>query len=93
MGCNVHDWMLGYIYVVDTPYFAKTDQQGSVSMQVPDGEYIIKAWHPRISDTPESFQKTMPVQGDSHETMQVPSALLPDVNAYENNSDEFGEYE
>ena len=93
MGCNVHDWMLGYIYVVDTPYFAKTDQQGSVSMQVPDGEYIIRAWHPRISDTPESFQKTMPVQGDSHETMQVPSALLPDVNAYENNSDEFGEYE
>jgi plastocyanin len=93
MGCNVHDWMLGYIYVVDTPYFAKTDQSGSVNVQVPDGEYTVRAWHPRISDSPESFQKTLVIQGNSRITMQVPSDLLPDVNAYEHSGDEFGEYE
>ena len=25
LGCNIHDGMLGYIVVVDTPYFALTD--------------------------------------------------------------------
>lgn len=93
MGCNVHDWMLGYIYVVDTPYFKKSDHAGEVTISVPDGEYTLKAWHPRISDSPESFQMMLSIQGDTHVSMSVPSALLPDVNAFEDAADEFGEYE
>ena len=23
IGCNIHDWMIAYVYVVDTPYFAR----------------------------------------------------------------------
>src|SRR5258707_13818654 len=23
LGCNIHDWMIGYIYVSETPFFAK----------------------------------------------------------------------
>lgn len=93
MGCNVHDWMLGYIYVVDTPYFKKSGIAGEVIINVPDGEYTLKAWHPRISDSPESFQMMLSVQGDTQIKMSVPSALLPDVNAFEDSADEFGEYE
>lgn len=93
MGCNVHDWMLGYIYVVDTPYFKKSDLAGEVIINVPVGEYTLKAWHPRISDSPESFQMMLSVQGETQVKMSVPSALLPDVNAFEDSADEFGEYE
>ena len=93
MGCNVHDWMLGYIYVVDTPYFKKSGIAGEVIINVPDGEYTLKAWHPRISDSPESFQMMLSVQGETQVKMSVPSALLPDVNAFEDSADEFGEYE
>lgn len=93
MGCNVHDWMLGYIYVVDTPYFKKSGIAGEVIINVPDGEYTLKAWHPRISDSPESFQMMLSVRGDIQVKMSVPSALLPDVNAFEDSADEFGEYE
>ena len=28
LGCNIHDWMIGYMLVVSTPYFAKTDAGG-----------------------------------------------------------------
>ena len=28
LGCNIHDDMVGYILVVDTPYFGKTDSSG-----------------------------------------------------------------
>ena len=30
LGCNIHDWMLGYIYVAETPYFGKTAGDGRV---------------------------------------------------------------
>jgi plastocyanin len=48
MGCNVHDWMLGYIFVVDTPWFGKTDAHGQVQIDaVEDGQYEARVWHPR----------------------------------------------
>jgi plastocyanin len=28
IGCNIHDWMIGYILVVATPYFATVDAAG-----------------------------------------------------------------
>jgi len=47
VGCNIHDGMLGYILVVDTPYFALTDAQGVARIEVPVGDYSLEAWTPR----------------------------------------------
>ena len=48
LGCNIHDGMLGYIVVVDTPYFSKTDEQGVALIEnVPAGDYVLAAWTPR----------------------------------------------
>jgi hypothetical protein len=48
LGCNVHDWMLGYVFVVDTPWFGKTDARGQVQIEaVEDGEFEARVWHPR----------------------------------------------
>ncbi len=48
MGCNVHDWMLGHVFVVDTPWFGKTDSKGLAQIDaVEDGEYEAGIWHPR----------------------------------------------
>lgn len=55
MGCNIHDWMLGYIYVADTPYFGKTDAEGKTKIgNLPAGDYTVRVWHPRMIDTEES---------------------------------------
>jgi plastocyanin len=49
LGCNIHDWMVGYIYVADTPYFAKTAADGTVRLaDVPPGVYEARIWHPRM---------------------------------------------
>jgi plastocyanin len=45
LGCNIHDKMLAYVKVVDTPYFAKTDGAGAVRIELPAGKYVVKAWH------------------------------------------------
>ena len=47
LGCNIHDWMLGYVVVVPTPYFGKTDASGVARLRdLPAGTYELRAWHP-----------------------------------------------
>lgn len=49
LGCKIHDKMRGYIKVVDTPYAAKTDQNGQVKLaQLPGGAAVVKVWHPAL---------------------------------------------
>ncbi|MTV36112.1 methylamine utilization protein [Duganella radicis] len=46
LGCNIHDKMIAYVKVVDTPYFAKTDGSGAARIELPAaGKYVVKAWH------------------------------------------------
>mgnify|MGYP001243218984 CR=1 FL=1 len=42
--CDAHGWMLGFVYVVDNPYFAMTGEDGSFEItDVPPGEYTLVA--------------------------------------------------
>jgi plastocyanin len=44
--CNIHSSMLGYIYVVDSPYYTQADAGGAFAIRgVPPGEYDIQVWH------------------------------------------------
>jgi plastocyanin len=48
LGCNIHDKMLAYVYVVDTPFLAKTDANGMAKLDVsPSGKYAVKVAHYR----------------------------------------------
>jgi plastocyanin len=45
LGCNIHDQMLAYIVVLDSPYFAASNEQGLASLTLPVGDYELKFWH------------------------------------------------
>jgi plastocyanin len=45
LGCNIHDKMVAYVRVVDTPYFAKTGANGIGRAEAPAGKYLLKVWH------------------------------------------------
>ncbi len=49
LGCNIHDWMLGYVYVTEDAAFGVSDAQGQVRLEVPPGEYPATLWHPALS--------------------------------------------
>jgi len=60
MGCNIHDWMAGYLLIVETPYFAITDINGRVDFSVQQaGEYNIIVWHPNLEASDNRVQKTI----------------------------------
>ena len=47
--CDVHRWMTEYIGVVDHPYFAVSDANGSFVIRgVPRGEHTVVAWHEKL---------------------------------------------
>jgi len=49
LGCNIHDSMSGFVWVVDTPFAAQTDATGHVALaDVPAGAATIEVWHPAI---------------------------------------------
>jgi len=56
IGCNIHDWMLGYIYVAETPYLARTGADGRARLEgLPPGRYLVRVWHPRMEGTEEAI--------------------------------------
>ena len=50
LGCNIHDQMLAYIKVVDTPWAAKTPAGGDVTLRaIPAGGATLRIWHPQLA--------------------------------------------
>jgi len=47
LGCNIHDSMIGYIYVSDSPFAAKTNAAGEAVIRgLPAGAAVVSTWHP-----------------------------------------------
>lgn len=49
LGCNIHDTMVGFVAVVDTPYFGRTDAHGRIGLDAPAGRYRLRVWHPELA--------------------------------------------
>lgn len=83
LGCNIHDWMLGYIYVTDDPRFGVSDAQGRVRLDdLPAGAYHVTLWHPQLAQMQPLDGGTLniPAAGLSHAvqlSLEPPSADLP----------------
>lgn len=46
LGCNIHDDMVGWVLVLDTPHYGRTDAAGRLVLKdVPPGSYQLRAWH------------------------------------------------
>ena len=64
--CLLHNWMRAYVLVLDTPYFAKTDDSGVLKLEnLPNGQYEIKAWHPNMGSIKPPLTQTITVNGQS----------------------------
>jgi hypothetical protein len=50
LGCNIHDSMVAYIYVVDTEYFSLSDAAGNLQINtLPAGDYSLELYHPDLA--------------------------------------------
>lgn len=87
LGCNIHDSMLGYIYVVDSEWFAVSDADGRLSIKdLPPGDYQLQVQHPRLGADP--ITQTLSIAADeAHQKHLSLPALEPDPRNLEPESE------
>jgi plastocyanin len=78
LGCNIHDWMVGYIYVSETPFFAKTEAAGTATIDdMPPGEYTVRVWHPSMEHGEETTARRVTVNADGPASVEWELSLKP----------------
>ena len=81
LGCNIHDWMIGYIYVSETPFFAKTGPLGTVSItDMPAGEYTVRIWHPNMDRAEETTSRRLTVSAEAPVSAEWQIGLKPSIH-------------
>ncbi len=59
--CDVHKWMGAYCAVLNHPFFATTNDQGTFEIKnLPPGNYVIEAWHEKYGAQTQSLTVSGP---------------------------------
>jgi plastocyanin len=81
LGCNIHDWMVGYIYVSESPYFAKTGKDGkALLMELPPRAYVVRVWHPQLETSEDATQRTIDLSRERRVDATWTLKLKPEVH-------------
>jgi plastocyanin len=86
LGCNIHDNMVGYIFVTDAPYFGKSDDKGTWrSDALPAAEYEVAVWSARLTGKMDATRTRVKLDGESHAVqVRLPEALRAAVTQERN---------
>ena len=77
IGCNIHDWMLAYIYVGETSLLAVSNESGIAELNaLPIGDFELKVWHPQLAG--ESDSQPISISSNSAVELQVELELVRD---------------
>jgi plastocyanin len=79
VGCNIHDNMVGYIYVTDAPYFGASDAAGEWrTATIAPGDYRVRLWSPRLAKSDSSLQQSVTIREgqDQALTFRLSAPLL-----------------
>lgn len=72
LGCNIHDRMVAYVVVADTPWSAVASADGVATIvDVPPGDYLLQVWHPRRLGQPELPSRRIRIAADLSESLTV----------------------
>ncbi len=71
LGCNIHDRMIAFIDVVDTPWAAKTVDGSGVLTDLPIGPAVMTVWHPFMLGKPLRMSVVIPARGTAAEAVTV----------------------
>jgi plastocyanin len=81
LGCNIHDNMVAFIKVVDTPFAAKTDATGQAVVHgLPAGPIQLHIWQPYLKAPGNEIVRAAvaPASGVTREAIQIDVRAAPD---------------
>lgn len=75
LGCNIHDTMVAWIVVVDTPYYAQTNKNGeAIIKDLPAGNYQQSVWHKQMPVDAAAFSQPVTISSGA----SILSVKLPE---------------
>jgi plastocyanin len=78
LGCNIHDAMRAYIFVVDGQHYGRSDTAGVWNVVVAEpGEYEVQAWHPLARELQPFIEKTLTIQAGNQPQRLTLQATTP----------------
>lgn len=94
LGCNIHDWMLGYVYVVESPFYGQTNTEGRLLLDdLPADDYSVRVWHPNMQEKETATVREVTIANNEHKEMtwellpikpeiRIPRAPISNDNSY-----------
>jgi len=78
LGCNIHDAMVAWVVVVDTPLFARSGAGGKAEIDaVPAGDYELRVWHSGLPESNTGVSMPLTVAGADVQTRASLATLGP----------------
>ena len=73
LGCNIHDQMVGWILVVETPFYTRSlTATGRAQIDnVPPGSYTLRTWHSRLPVGAPALEQAITVPATGTGTASV----------------------
>jgi plastocyanin len=79
IGCNIHDWMLAYIYVGESDLMAISDDVGVARLaNILPGQYRLRVWHSRLDAPKNSIEQNIVIQAGRTEEVELTVELARD---------------
>lgn len=71
VGCNIHDHMVGYIYVTDARWHGMTDAAGRLTAaNLSSGAVQVTIWNPRIADGAKKLTREISISADKDQSVE-----------------------
>ena len=78
LGCNIHDDMVAWVLVLETPYHARTGADGRALLdKVPAGSYRLRTWHEALPLGVAAADQALQVGADPSTAAVQLSAIRP----------------
>lgn len=78
LGCNIHDFMRGYVLVLETPHHARSQAGRARLAGLPAGQLDIRIWHPLLAEEETLVRNFELGEQETHEfalTLELRSEL------------------
>ena len=77
--CDAHGWMLGWVQVVDNPYYFQTGEDGTFSISdVPPGDYTLVIWQEWLGET--EMPITITADGTAELTIELKKITMQSLS-------------
>jgi plastocyanin len=80
LGCNIHDWMVAYVYVSESPHYRLTGSDGRAALDdLPPRPYIVRVWHPQLEGDEDATRRTVDLARTKSTEVAWSLRLKPEV--------------